>query len=451
MKQSTDINKFYLFLVGVFSMTQINVIGWIGISELVLFILAPIFFIKDRALLRKHGFLTVIYLSVLMFLGGNLANWVNEIPIRDALRGIAAPYAIFSIIVCLHHFLWKNIENMKWLLFGVAISSVLSVFIFQPGTGRSGGPAGEILSGSEATKNIMEYSLFWAVQFGTWVLLPIQTHYLSVPSIYVYGVSVFMILFSLLSAGSRSGFGVLLAALLLMWLGGKQRRRMMMVRRNFVVLCVIGVMLAVTAATVYKYAAINGYMGEAQLQKYEGQTTRGEGVLALLISGRSSFFASFFAALDKPIVGHGSWPLDYEGYFYNFLDKYGTPDELALYYNSAVGKGQGYAYIPGHSQIMVGWTWYGIFGLIFWLYILYIYIVTLKNNLPIIPQWYGYLCLALPGALWNILFSPFGARIPSVLLFVLCLFVKAVADRRLMLPKMMQQEITDEANKYAGE
>lgn len=442
MKQARDENKGYLFLIGIFSMTQINVIGWIGISELVLFFLAPIFFIQDRFLLSKHGFSTVVWLSIFMFLGGNVANWFNEIHFRDAVRGVAAPYAIFAIIVCLHHFLWRNIDNMKWLLLGCAISGVISTFIFQPGSDRVVG--GEVLTGSEAIQSRIGYSLFWLAQIGSWGLLPIQTLYLVTPALYTYGFGVYLATFSLFSAGGRSSYAILIGSLVLIFLGGKKQAKMKRIKSEFILLCIIGAFSMLLIGGSYKYFAVHGYLGEDQLNKYEKQSQRGTDVLSLLVSGRTGFFAAFFAALDKPLIGHGSWPLDTKGYYLDFLERYGTPEELSEYLASGAGNRK-VAYIPGHSQIMVGWTWYGIFGLIFWLYIGYLYFMTLKNNLWVVPQWYGYFCLVLPGGFWGLLFSPFGSRIPSVLLVVLSLFAKALAEKKMVLPEKMQREIFEKA------
>jgi len=444
MRQN-KINKWALFLIGVFSMTQINVIGWIGISELVLFVLAPLFCVQDWVLLRRHGFATILVLAILMFFGGLIANWMNNIPFRDAARGQASVYAIFAVIVGLHHFLWRNIDNMKWLLLGIAISSVICTFVFQPGFDRTSNAGGEILSGAEAMENRMSYSLFWLAQFGSWTLLPIQTLYLSTPTLYIIFVMMFLIIYALIESGSRSGFGLLIVSLLLLLIGEKRQPSMLRIRRDFLLLCAGGFLVVGGITSAYKMAALHGYMGEAQLQKYEHQSARGSDLLSLLMAGRTGFFAAFYAALDKPIVGHGAWALDYKGYYREFLEKYGTEEELDDYVKSDVGQGRSIDYLPGHSQIMNGWTSCGIFGLIFWCYILYGCFTTFKNNLAVVPQWYGYLCLALPTTLFATLFSPFASRIPTVLIYVACLFVKAIRDGRMRLPEAMQMEVMKKA------
>lgn len=422
-------------------MTQVNVIGWIGITELAFFVLAPFLFVRNYRILRQQGFTVVLWLAVLMFLGGLLANWWNHILFYDGARGLASCYAIFAIIVCLHHLLYRNIDNMKWLLLGIAISGVVCTFVFVPGVDRVAN--GEVLAGTEATAHRIGYSLFWFAQLSTWTLLPIQTLYLSCPMLYTVFVSIVLIFNALFSAGSRSGFAILVGSLTLMLIGGRKVARMVWIRHNFIWLCFLGIVGMIMVGTTYKLLAKNGALGDDQYKKYVMQTSRGSGMLQLLMTGRSGFFAAFSAALDKPIVGHGAWALDYKGYYQHYLEKFGSYEELSDYeaYRDWQESHGVYSYIPGHSQIMGAWTWYGIFGLIFWLYILMLYWNTLRKRMSVIPQWFGYFCIALPSGMWALFFSPFGARIPSVLLFVLCLFVKAVYEKRMMLPPKMSWEI----------
>ena len=374
-------HKVWLLLAGIFSMTQVNIIGWIGITEFVFFIAAPFLFIRNYSILRRHGFTPVLWLAILMLLGGFFANWWNHIPFRDAARGTATCYGVFVLIVSLHHLLHKDIDDVKWLFLGMAISGVICTFVFVPGADRTV-QGGEVLFGSEATAHRVGYSLFWLTQFTTWVCLPIQTLYLSCTSLYVKGTLFCLIFISLFSAGSRSGFAIVVISLSLMLIGGKKVARMAGIRRNFFVLFFLGAIAINGVGAAYKALANSGYLGEQQYNKYIAQTSRGTGLLSILMSGRSGFFSAFYAALDKPIIGHGSWALDRNGYYRHFLEEYGSNEELEEYYASSVGRGEMDDLLPGHSQIMVGWTWYGIFGLIFWLYVLWLYLTTLSKQCP---------------------------------------------------------------------
>ena len=428
---NNKLNKFILFLIGCFAITQIRIIGYIGISELVLFVLAPYFCIRDWNLLSQHGFTPLIVLSIGCFVGGGVSNYVNRIDFYDAARGMAAPYAIFSIIVCLHHFLYRNIFNVKWLILGCAVSGVVSVFVFQYGAARGETSDGEFVADAESIEHVVSYSLFWFTQFDNWLNLPMKFDYLKIPFVYIVGVSIFMPLFALLSAGGRSAFLTMTVSYALIFVGGRKQKTMLRIRKYFWLLVVLGLLGGGVVKKAYQYAATAGYMGETQLRKYEKQSSRGSGALALLMAGRVDFFAGLTAAIDRPVVGYGSWALDKDGYYERFLSKYGTDEDYELFMSWL--KSGNVGYLPGHSNVITAWNWYGIFGLLFWMYVFYLYCLTIRKNLAVVPQWFGYFALVLPGAMWNLFFSPFGQRIPACLVFILCAFVKAIAEKRMLV------------------
>ena len=51
------------FLLGLGSETYIHFIGYVAISELVIFFLAPIIFFQDYVLLGRHGFFKVLFFA----------------------------------------------------------------------------------------------------------------------------------------------------------------------------------------------------------------------------------------------------------------------------------------------------------------------------------------------------------------------------------------------------
>lgn len=414
-----------LFFIGLFAQTQIQLIGYIGISELACFVMAPFFFIQDNSLLRKHGFMSIAALSLLCLGGSICSNYFNQTLFSYAVRGMAAPYSIFSIIVCLHHFLFPNIRNFKWLLLGLAISTTISVFVFQSGEVLSSA----LMAGEDVAESALAHPYFWYVQLRTWLTLPMTMEYLKTPSVYANSVVAFLSLFSLLSAGGRSSFAATAFSLALLVVGGKKQSTMLRIRRNFISYSIAGVLLTFILTGVYRYTVVQGYMGEDQERKYERQSEFGTGLGGLIMGGRSEFFVGLIAALDKPFLGHGAWAPDNKGYYADFLSKYGSDKDYKTYFSSSER-----GFIPAHSQVIGFWLWFGIFGLLFWLYVFYIYFITLGKNMAVMPEWYGYLALWLPGALWNFFFSPFGNRVLSCSLITVCLFVKAVAEGRLVLP-----------------
>ena len=94
-----------------------------------------------------------------------------------------------------------------------------------------------------------------------------------------------------------------------------------------------------------------------------------------------------------------------------------------------------------HSYITEFWLWYGIWGLVFWLYIIYVLLRYLKQDVAAVPQWFAWLACSIPGVFWGIFFSPFSDRFGVTLFVVACLMARAVRTGKFQLPLEMVQEI----------
>lgn len=412
-----------LFLVGVFSRTQISIGGKIGIAELIMVACAPFVFVYSYRTLKYDKVLWFFYL-VLLWIGGALyvdLSINNYLPFM--MRGLAVPITVFGGAICLYGLLRKNPENLKWLLLGMAISGVVSVFIFQ------GGRAGDIATeeGVEAgVESVVNYKLFWVNQATTWLTLPLVAWYKKTPKWYMFAAMVVLIGFSLIS-GARSIFLVNVVSLALIAIGGKTRSSIAFSRRHYVAMAAIIVIAAVAANVIYRHAVVKGYMGDRELNKYEVQTAEGSGILHLLMSGRGEFFIGLIAALDKPLVGHGSVALDDGRYRSDFLKKYGSDEEIARTIRMLAKHSGELFHIPSHSHIICYWMWHGIFALIFWFSTIVLAVKTLMRRLHVIPGWYGYFSITIPMFFWDVFFSPFSRRVMYVTLFVAFLLVSKFA------------------------
>lgn len=428
MRQS---NRLILFLMGVFAETQVNVIGFIGISELFIFLAAPFFFITDYSQLRRHGFHIFLWLDLLMFVSGWVSGFANHIPLRDIMRGVATPYAIFAITVVLHRYLSKNLNDVKWLFLGLAISVTLCTFVFQQGNTIVS--YGEVLSREEAAAAAQEYSLFWVQQASAWLTLPVKVAYLHLPLWVPMGISAFLFVLGFFYSNSRSSLATTAVTILMLFVGGRAQRKMLFIKKHFFAIATCLLILAPIGNAFYRYCATTGMLGEAARNKYYSQTKGKKGIMAVIMGGRSEFFVGLKACVDQPLIGQGSWARDYKGYVAEFLAKYGDDEDYRSYVNwLSVGK---IPLIPAHSYLISFWLWYGIGGLIFGFYLGWVYIRTFKNYLSAIPFLYGFFCFALPGSILAWLFSPFGHRVGSTLTMVLCLFARAVAKNRMVVPR----------------
>ena len=435
----------FLFLLGTFSMTQIHVVGNIGISELVVFFVAPLIFIQDYRFLKLDGFMPAIMLSILMCVGCVVASIMNHTSVPNFLRGFAAPYTIFSVLVVGHHLVRKSPGGHKWFALGMAMTVTINIFIFQRGVEADiWGQGGR---GLEAVEGIMNGPLFWVSRINAWINVPIRGWYLQSPSIYSIAMPIFMFFFAALTTESgRSAAATALGAAMLVLLGGKKRKQLDRLSRGLWGVVIVSLIIIQFLTMAYKSAATSGLLGEKAYHKYERQMKgRKGGVLATLIGGRLEFFVGTYAALKKPIVGYGPWALDVYGYYDEFLAKYGTADDYVEYLRAqAYQQKVGHSFVRllgAHSHIIGSWLKYGICGLLFWLYVLWLVFRYFRKDLSAVPQWFGLLAVSTPSFLWSVMFSPFGDRVWETMLIVFMLMAHAVRIGRIHLPFEMIKEI----------
>lgn len=424
-------SSFLMFLVGVFSLTEIHVVGYISISEFAMFLIAPFLFLKNLSLLKREGFMPLLWLTILTMVGCVIASWANHTAIPLALRGLAAIYAIFVSVVCLHALLRKDFDALKWIVLGHCCSLIVNIFIFQRGSFRSGGEMG-----AEAMDATMGYVLFWTTRIKAWLYLPIEGWYLSVPKFYAVPAAFAVVIMGLFFSGG-SGRSAAIAALVscfFLFIGADKRRGIEFIKKNKVTIFIALALLGLCFKFAYTELASAGKLGDGAAKKYEQQTKRGSSVLALLMGGRVAFFSGAYSCLCKPIIGYGPWAEDTNGIFGEFLVKYGQDEDYDSWfrtfaYRQRIGKRN---LLSSHSQIITFWMWYGIFGLILWLYVLYLVAGTFFKTLSLYPPWFGYFACVVPAYVWNVFFSPFGDRIMVSLLMVMCLLLRAVQQRKLL-------------------
>ena len=415
-----------LFLLGLFSETQILVIGSIGISELVMFVVGPFFLIKDWLALRQKRFTLFLWLLVLMFASGLVSNWYNHIEFARAIRGLAMPYSFLMGVATFHHFLKGDIKKTRWFFIGLMLSTILSVFVFQRASNRF--VDGYEVSAVEAMERKMNYSLFWLQQFIGVLSMPINAFYLELPKAYPLVAVFFLLIYGFVESNNRSSLLIFGGSFFLLLMGGKRSRAMLFVKKNFGLLLLSMLFVAPLLNLGYKQAAASGFLGEKAQAKYEKQVGRDASILQTLMGGRSDFFIGAQACFDKPLVGHGAWAQDTDGYSMDFFAKHGATEKDLEWIRWT--EEHGGRSIPGHSWLIQSWLWYGIGGLIWALYAGKLIFTTLKNCLSAIPHLYGYFSLILPAHIWNWLFSPIGARTQLAMFFTLCLFARYYQQRQ---------------------
>jgi hypothetical protein len=297
-------------------------------------------------------------------------------------------------------------------------------------------------TGLDAVEGIMSSPIYWIQRLTPFVALPYRAWYFSTPIAYSVIAPLAMAAFAILSSesGRSASLGLIAGAAIIM-LGRKSVIRMKSISKSIYMYMIIAMASIWCANMCYRIAATSGALGEKALKKYEEQTQGSSSILKLLMGGRLPFFIGLYAGCRQPIVGYGPWAVDHYGYTEEFLAKYGTADDydnLVNSYSYLQGKTM---YIPAHSHIVLFWISNGIFGLLFWLYVLFKIFEYFRKNLAAVPQWYGLLAAGAPPILWDIFFSPYTSRMYFPFYFVMILFVNSVAKGRIQLPRDMVCEI----------
>jgi hypothetical protein len=189
-------------------------------------------------------------------------------------------------------------------------------------------------------------------------------------------------------------------------------------KRRLALLVIMAIIASVGSQALVLALSKRGVLGEEAQQKNDFQSHVKGG---LIIGGRPEILVSSRAVLDSPILGHGSWAQDnkYVDMLLDAMIENGEELDPDVIEESSNG------YIPAHSYLMGAWVWAGIFGGIFWMYVLWLAvkaIVLCAMRRPPYALFYVYM---FGGTVWAILFSPFGvtARIITAMAIIMFLDV----------------------------
>lgn len=426
--------------MGLGSSTKIYLLGTIAIAEVAAFLLAPFIFCADYGLLKRDRFLPFIVMIFVLGASMLLSSFCNHTATPFVIKSAAIFYSIFAHLVVFHRLMRDNYYGLGWFLLGVAVSGIITIFYFNP-TARVT-EQGMAYVGDAEVEEIVQGPLFWANKIVPFVLLPITALYLKTPTPYsILAPFSSPILIMRGSVSGRSASLSILLACAMILVGRKSRKTMALIGRYFFVFLALAAVMAIVGKMAYKYAALNNYLGDQARIKYENQTKGGESLLKLLMTGRKEFFAAIPAALEKPIIGHGPFARDENGYWERFLSKYGEIEDLQAYYYMVKKYGSARVLqIPTHSYIMGFWVHYGIGGLIFWIYVVMLIYRHLRKYANAVPQWYGYFAFSIANFAWALFFSPFSGRATFSMMICCLLFARAIGNGQLRLPIDMEME-----------
>lgn len=388
-------NILLLFALGLTSLTQVQLIGYLAIVEILYSVLALYFIFTQLSVLRRSSLWPFLLLSLGWFLSAVITDIYRETELDLMLKGCVTPLLWSNALISMYFVLRGRVELIKWFVLGAALSGIISIYIFKPAGLEGVGPI--TLADIDDKYRILigvVTTIVWATVLFLYPRYPFLT-------------LIVIISFSVISFfnGSRSSGAVtLLAALLFVFrkylfkvnsgsgLRADSNKGRYLKTTIFILIAVISI------SEGYSYLVLDGWFGRTERNRYINQSMTKVGILG----GRSEFAAAMFAIADSPIIGHGSWAKDKWGYSFKGA-------EIIDMSTKGIGRTSD-LYIPAHSHLWGPWVFNGFLGFLFWFYAFVFVVKFLLENISFNSKYLPFILLFCVNSLWDILFSPVGYR-----------------------------------------
>lgn len=396
-------------LLGLLATQKIKIGGDIYFGE----ILALVYVLSNyRLLIIGKSLRPVLWLALVWAGCQVISDFVNGTAWLDSVKGVGAPVVFATSITALSMVWSRDISRMPSFLLGMYAGSILGYVLF-PNEYFQGNPwkwgVGLVVLGAFS----IIFS-FFAKKRSSLVLLTCLLLFLVV-SLWndARSMAVFPLLAGIAYLAVRSGRLRLLI-------------RRLQGRFGVVKLASVVVVLMIVMNTAFTMVFSSSWflqaMPQASAEKFRKQASGNYGVL---LGGRTETLVSVDAYLKKPLLGHGSWAKDKDGY----RDLLAERVFQAGYSDNPLSTNE-LNLIPVHSYLIGGLVWAGIGGGLFWLYLIF----WLMRQFISQSEYLGfYFYNGIVALMWNILFSPFGADArwaTAVFVASLCVQVRWIAAWR---------------------
>lgn len=395
--------KWGAFLTGLGSQLFVRLIGYLAFTEVFFLVTLPLRIQAVGAAALRTPYTTAFTLLWLLnILSAIFANLLNGSPFDILARGVSRPVFIGLDVICLLSLWLRRPNAIEYFMIGYPISLIASRFVFKSG-------AEEWLGSNTMDFTDWKSNTSYIV---VGLLYPIVARYYRRSPLLIAAVTAgTAVLF--MAMGSRAfSLTQFLAAVLMVVFSGKANtatqdfRATVKSRRSVLFKIVVGCLIATTTAyatgQAYKAMTRAGYLGAKELKKLEDQEDAAGGVL---VGGRFGFFVGLWAACHKPLLGHGSWPLDTYGYTQQVVDYFQIDTQDAKLMTKKL------YWIPSHSAIIGGWVEHGFLELLFWLFVFFVVLINFPRAAIVFPAYAGLYALFFSETIWHLLFSPAGHRV----------------------------------------
>ncbi len=386
-------------LLGAF---RVSLIGEIGLGEPLLGLYLLFSFRRSLAVFKTPVAKTIMLLGLLWFAGQISSDFYRGTPFEDYSRGWAKlAVLLISYAGC---FVLIGFEFRRIVAFacGMALAPILRHLVF----------------GSEYALYKFVYGV--AISLGAFFSLAA----LGRQPRFWFAVIPFAagILALFMDARSLAGVTFCAAVYYAVLSGGWLRQDVDPLMK----LLFAGLWMATAYSSVGIYSALagQGRLTEEAMSKYESQL--GETGNFNLLSGRGELYYVLPRIAESPLIGSGSWAKDIDYVAQRAMAQGIDP----MYMITRSG-----GLIPSHSHLFGAWLEAGLFGGVFWIYVLILLGRILWSGwLGSVLHWSGLSSFLLILFAWDILFSPFGGerRVNNgFYLWVVTFFTLAIREHKL--------------------
>lgn len=382
------------FLLGFLGFYKLSFVGTLGLNEILLLLMVPIWIVPLGQALRNRELRVVVALGVLYLGSQMLSDWYRQTPSEDYLRGWAKISITLTSILVFSLILQQTSRAVVAFVVGSAFATVANLLFYGTQFGA---------------ENVYKFYLGVPISIAAFLAVCYAPQELkkaagAVP--FLAGILAFV-----QDARAQAGLTILghFANMFSDWrtrqVGGRSSTLNLSLRS----VLVAGLSFAVVGYGIfagYRVAASNGWLGAAAETKYIEQSTfRGTGEFTIF-SGRTEIFFAVPKIVDSPLLGWGSWAKDLV-FVFDRAQELGMNAESVSIYTDPTQAGL----IPTHSHVFGGWLEAGLLGGIFWLVVLWKSARVLLSDVVSvsgkIAPLMRYLLIAF---VWDLVFSPYGAE-----------------------------------------
>jgi hypothetical protein len=361
---------------------------------------------------------------MLAAVASDLTNHVLfELLARGVSRAVLTGIATLSIfIIC-----YPSMKRLEMLLLGLPFSMIISLFYFRPGQVDTFGSSFEDLFKFDTSVNYIVTATIVAAS---------ALFYERFPWVIIGGLLACAPAYIML--GSRSMGGVLFLAAVTAFafrlLEARRAGRIKGGLGRLALIASITIAGLVSLKTGYEYAAENRLLSEKQLRKYDSEKQTKGGVF---VGSRGVFILTgLLAWMDKPLLGHGSWPADEVGYYNQaaeLVERRGGEARVHKIGGKTIRR-----LLPVHSQVFGALVEHGVIAFAFFAYMTWLVLWSITFVPAILPRYTALFAVLYWLNLWNFVASPQGHRIPMAAgwaFFLLAYAYRSAMKKQLAHPR----------------